>query len=85
MLEKLKSYMVEDMECGSYAQNDIDLFCLWRGSAFCNGFIDFCNELFIETVHSVICLLRQCVTWALCTQSSNFYEDFFATLNSTFF
>ena len=71
--------MVKDVKRGSYAQNDIDLFRLWRGSAFCYVFVDFCNKLFIETVDSVISFLCQCVTCPRCMQSSGLEEDIFAT------
>ena len=71
--------MVKDVKRGSYAQNDVDLFRLWRGSVFCYGLVDFCNKLFIEMVDSVICFLCQCVACPPCMQSSDLDEDIFAT------
>ena len=79
LVEKLRSYMVKDVKQGSYAQNDVDLFCLWRASDFCYGFVDFWNKLFIETVDSVTCFLCQYVTCLRCMQSSDLDEDIFAT------
>lgn len=60
------------------------VFRHWRGLAFCYGFADFCNKLFIKTVDSVICFLCQCVTCPRCMQASNFNEDIFATWKRIF-
>lgn len=47
---QLQRDVIEDVESGSYLQN-----------GFRNGFVDFSDKLFIESVDSVLCLFCQCV------------------------